>query len=259
MKCNKLKEEFPILEFDSDKDAIIRPHNLVKKINIPKRCIVTFFADEMNNIIREYPSKIIEYFKCDAFKIPIYEVNYNGKKITLIQAMVGAPVAARQIEDLTQRGCSKFIICGDCGVLDKDIVAGHLIIPEKAIRDEGTSYHYISPSKEIEMDKDVLKVLEEFLSDNNIPYLKTKTWTTDAFYRETKAKTLKRKNEGCLVVEMEAATYMAVARFNDIKLGQILYAGDNLDDKEWDRRKSNIKANSRENVLKIAIECCLRL
>lgn len=259
MEYTKLKDEFPILDFDSDKDAIIRPHNLVKKMDIPKRCIMTFFADEMKNIVKEYPSKIIEYFKCDAFKLPIYEVNYKGEKIALIQAMVGAPVAARQIEDLTERGCSKYIICGDCGVLDKDIVAGHLVIPEKAIRDEGTSYHYISPSKEIEMDGYVLEVLENFLSKNNIPFLKTKTWTTDAFFRETRTKTMKRKSEGCLVVEMEAAAYMAVAKFNNVKLGQILYAGDSLDEKVWDRRKSNIKVNSREDVLKIAIECCLRL
>lgn len=255
----KLNEEFPILEFDPDKDAIIRPYNLVKKMDIPERCIITFFAEEMQKIIEEYPSKVIEYFKCDAFRIPIYEIDYNGERIALIQAMVGAPVAARQIEDLTQRGCNKFIVCGDCGVLNKDIVAGHLIIPTSAIRDEGTSYHYIEPSREIEMDEEVVKTLETVLNRNNIPYIKTKTWTTDAFFRETKEKTLMRKQEGCLVVEMEASAYMAVAKFNNVKLGQILYAGDNLDGEMWDRRKSQDKKNGREILLNIAIESCIEL
>lgn len=256
---NYLKEQFPILEFDSDKDAIIRPHNLVKEMDIPERCVITFFADEMRKIIEEYPSKIIEYFKCDAFRLPIYEINYNGNRIALIQAMVGAPVAARQIEDLTQRGCKKYIVCGDCGVLDKDIVAGHLILPVTAIRDEGTSYHYIEPSREIEMNKDVLNTLEKVLSKNKVPYLKAKTWTTDAFFRETKAKTLNRQKEGCLVVEMEASAYMAVAKFNNVQLGQILYAGDNLDGEMWDRRKTQDKINGREVLLNLAIESCIEL
>ncbi|MDE6285050.1 MAG: nucleoside phosphorylase [Bacilli bacterium] len=240
------QEAFPILEFDPDRNAIIRPSNLVKKIDIPERCVITFFLDEMEKIVKEYPSKVIEYFKCDAYKLPIYEVNYEGIKIALIQGMVGAPVAARQIEDLVERGCKKFLVCGDCGVLDKDIVSGHLILPVAAIRDEGTSYHYIAPSREIEMDKDVLKILETVLKKNHLPYLKTKTWTTDAFFRETQAKTIRRKNEGCLVVEMESAAYMAVAKFNNVKLGQILYAGDNLDGNIWDNRKLQDKQTKKE-------------
>lgn len=254
-----LEEEYPILEFDPDKDAMIRPYNLIKKIDIPAKCVITFFKEELEKIIEDNPSKIIEYLKFDSFKLPIYEVIYNDSKIALVQAMVGAPAAARQIEDLTAMGCNKFIVCGDCGVLDKDILAGNLILPIVAIRDEGTSYHYIKPSKEIEMNREVLNILESILIKNNIQYVKTKTWTTDAFYRETKTKIKKRKNEGCLVVEMEASSYMAVAQFNNVKLGQILYASDNLDSEIWDRRKENNKIVNREFILNVAIECCLKL
>lgn len=252
-------QRFPILEFDPDVDAIIRPHHLVDKMEISERCVMTFFADEMEKFLKKYPNKVIGMFKCDAFKLPIYEVEIQGRKVTLLQAMVGGPVAARQIEDLTQRGCQKFMICGDCGVLDKEIVAGHLIIPTSAIRDEGTSYHYLPPSREVEMDLEVLTVIKEVLSQNHVPYLTTKTWTTDAFFRETRAKTQKRKNEGCLTVEMEAAAYMAVAKFNHIKLGQILYAGDALDQNMWDRRKWQDQMNSRERLLDLTIQCCLQL
>ncbi|MDE5539450.1 MAG: nucleoside phosphorylase, partial [Bacilli bacterium] len=242
-----------------DKNSIIRPQNLVKKITISENCVITFFADELEKIIEKYPNKVLEYFKFDSFKLPIYEVNYNGNKIVLIQAMVGAPAAARQVEDLIVRGCNKFIVCGDCGVLDKDIGVGHIILPTAAIRDEGTSYHYIKPSKEIKMNKEVLKVLEKNLIKNNIQFIKAKTWTTDAFYRETKSKVIRRKSEGCLAVEMEASAYMAVAKFNNVKLGQILYASDNLDSKDWNRRKDQDKIISREFLLDFAIQCCLKL
>ncbi len=259
MKLFEEKNKYPILDFDSDKSAIIRPHNLVKKIDIAENCVITFFADELEKIIEKYPSRILEYFKFDSFKLPIYEVDYNRERITLMQAMVGAPAAARQVEDLIARGCNKFIVCGDCGVLDKNIIVGNVVLPLAAIRDEGTSYHYVKPSKEIKMNKEVLNILEKNLIQNNIQFTKTKTWTTDAFYRETKAKVIKRKNEGCLVVEMEASAYMAVAEFNNVKLGQVLYASDNLDSKVWNRRKDQVTIINREFLLNFAIQCCLKL
>ena len=175
-----------------------------------------------------------------------------------MQAMVGAPAAARQVEELIARGCNKFIVCGDCGVLDKNIIVGNVVLPLAAIRDEGTSYHYVKPSREIKMNKEALNLLEKNLIKNNIQFTKTKTWTTDAFYRETKAKLIKRKNEGCLVVEMEASAYMAVAEFNNVKLGQILYASDSLDLKVWNRRKNQVTTINREFLLNFAIQCCLK-
>lgn len=259
MNLFKEKQNYPILEFDQDKDAIIRPSNLVQKIDIPACCVITFFAEELAKIIEKYPSKILEYVKFDSFKLPIYEINYNGKKIALIRAMVGAPAAARQLEDLIARGCNKFIVCGDCGALEGGIKASHVILPFAAIRDEGTSYHYIKPSREIAMNKEVLTSLENNLIKNNIRYIKTKTWTIDAFYRETKAKVNKRKKEGCLVVEMESATYMAVSEFNNVKLGQLLYASDNLDSEVWDRRKDHEATLNRESLLIFSIESCLKL
>ena len=239
-----MKKKTSIL-FYSDKSAIIRPHNLVKKIDIAENCVITFFADELEKIIEKYPSRILEYFKFDSFKLPIYEVDYNRERITLMQAMVGAPAAARQVEDLIARGCNKFIVCGDCGVLDKNIIVGNVVLPLAAIRDEGTEF-----------------IAENSFDDiiqNNIQFTKTKTWTTDAFYRETKAKVIKRKNEGCLVVEMEASAYMAVAEFNNVKLGQVLYASDNLDSKVWNRRKDQVTIINREFLLNFAIQCCLKL
>lgn len=257
---NSYKEkDYPILDYDDDKGAIIRPYNLVKKLDIAEYCVLTFFASELDEIIKKYPSKIIEYFKIDAYKIPIYEIEYDGEKIVLVQAMVGSPVAARQIEDLVEMGCKKFIVCGDCGVLEESISVGMIILPFAAVRDEGTSYHYVKPSNEINMNKDVLNILEKYLIENKVQYIKTKTWTTDAFYRETKKKIIKRKNEGCLAVEMEASTYMAVSEFNEVKLGLLMYASDSLSSSERNRRKECSSIINRGELLKIAIQSCLIL
>ena len=86
-----------------------------------------------------------------------------------------------------------------------------------------------------------------------------KTWTTDAIYRETRAKTELRRSEGCLTVEMEAAAFFAVAQFRGVPFGQILYGGDNLDAEEWDRRDWMSRASVRERLVYLAAEACLEI
>jgi len=97
------------------------------------------------------------------------------------------------------------------------------------------------------------------LTEKNIPYIKAKTWTTDAFFRETPAKIALRKNEGCVSVEMEASAYMAVAQFNNVEFGQILASGDSLAGAEWDSRQYNKREDIREFVLRLTLDTCLKL
>jgi len=256
-----LKKEFPILEFDSDKDAFIRPakrERSVKYPDAPERCVLCFFDSAIEKVLTEYPHKEISNFIAGSLKLPLYELVYNGERIALTQAGVGAPVAAGQIDELAALGCKTFLACGMCGVLYDDIPVGNLLIPTAAVRDEGTSYHYITPSREIVADERIVQVLEETLLDNDIPYTKVKTWTTDAFYRETPKKIELRKGEGCVTVEMEASAYMAVARYNDAEFGQILCAGDSLGGEIWDSRGYNSRTEIMEYVLRLTLDACVR-
>jgi len=120
-----LQKEFPILEFDTDINAFIRPSNLIQPIkNIPEKCVLCFFSEAIEKILMEYEHEIIFNFKSEGINYPLYELEYKGEKITLIQAAVGAPMAAGQIEELSALGCKKFIACGMCGVLQKELVLG---------------------------------------------------------------------------------------------------------------------------------------
>jgi uridine phosphorylase len=163
------------------------------------------------------------------------------------------------LEEVIARGCQKFIVCGSAGVLDSTIAMGHLLVPTSAIRDEGPSYHYLAPSREVSANAKALHAIETVLKRNGIDYLLTKTWTTDAFYRETPKKIAQRKAEGCLTVEMEAAAFFAVAHFRDVILGQILYGGDDVGGAEWDSRKWTKKIELREKIFWLAAEACLEL
>ena len=252
-----LKKEFPILEFDEDKEALIKPSNVIKYIGAPERCVLCFFDDAIEKILMEYPNKVISHFIASSLWLPIYELEYMGERLALMQAGVGAPVAAAQIEELVAIGCRKFIVSGMCGVLE-DIPVGHFMIPTAAVRDEGTSYHYVAPSREIIADERIVRVLEDTLSEKEIPYIKVKTWTTDAFYRETPKKVELRKSEGCVTVEMEAAAYMAAARYNNAEFGQILCAGDSLAGEAWDSRGYSSRTEIMEQVLRLTLDACVR-
>jgi uridine phosphorylase len=254
-----LRNQFPILEFDEDKDAFIRPERLLKLLNISDKAVLCFFADAIEKLISSYSCEIVGHLKAESVSWPVYELDYNGEAVVLVQAAVGAPMAAGHLEELTAYGCKKFIVCGGCGVLRDDIAVGHLILPVSAVRDEGTSYHYLPPSREVEADAQVVQIIENTLDERKIPYIKGKTWTTDAFFRETAAKIKLRKEEGCIAVDMEASAFIAVAKYLNVKFGQIFYAGDTLGGAEWDDRRWKDRSDIRELVLKLSIEACLRL
>jgi uridine phosphorylase len=170
-------------------------------------------------------------------------------------------MAAGFLEELIALGCKKFIACGGTGVLYKDIAAGHIIVPSSAVRDEGTSYHYLPPAREVSANPIVIRAIEKVLKEQNCKYIIAKTWTTDGLYRETSAKIKARKSEGCLTVEMESAAFLAVAQFRKVAFGQILYAGDDVSGTEWDVRRQHKKKrlSTRENLFWLATKVCLSL
>ena len=91
-----------------------------------------------------------------------------------------------------------------------------------------------------------------------MPFVAGKVWTTDAIYRETRQKVERRRAEGCLVVEMEAAAFFAVARFRGIRFAQLLYGGDDLSGAQWDSRHWTVSP-SRARTFDLAVELASRL
>lgn len=253
------KRQYPILEFDSSRNAYIEPSNLIKSIDIPKCCVISFFRDVIEMKKSNGQLKQVANIHSETLDIPVYETSYNGKRVALVLGFLGAAGSAGLLEELIAMGCRKFIVCGGAGVLQKDIAVGHLIIPTSAVRDEGVSYHYIEPSREVECSQEIVEVIEREFKKDGIKYIKAKTWTTDAFYRETKEKVALRKSEGCVTVEMEAAAFFAVAKFRNVDLGQILYGGDDLSGEEWYGRKWSSRNDIRENLVDLSLKICSQL
>ena len=249
----------PILEFDPTETAIIEPKRLLSPIDIAPHAVLCFFQDVLTSL--DKAGRLNPIYKLGSEIGPnwVYELEFEGKRVAVIHPGVGAPLAAAFLDELIALGCRQFIACGGCGVLEADIDVGQIIIPQTAVRDEGTSYHYLPPSREVAGSPTAVAAIKAVLTRRQIPYLIGKTWTTDAVYRETRPKTQLRRAEGCLTVEMETAAFFAVAQFRGVTFGQLLYGGDDLSGNEWDSRRWLHQTSTREKLFWLAVEACLEL
>jgi uridine phosphorylase len=255
-----IKKQYPILEYDSSSEAMIEPSNLIKPIpDIPRQCVICFFQDVIDHLHGQKRLTEIAVLNSEMAKHPVYTFHHHAGPVTLFHPGVGAPLAAGLLEEVIALGCDTFVACGGAGVLGENLEVGYLLVPTSAIRDEGTSYHYLPPSREVSANREVVAAIEEAFKEHNIAYRLTKTWTTDAIYRETREKVELRRSEGCLTVEMEAAAMFAVALYRNVRFGQILYSGDYLGGEFWDSRKWNNRREIREQLVSLSAEVCLRL
>lgn len=221
-----IKHDIPILEYDTDSQAVVMPgHNT--DFHFPERAVMLFMDKEINDYVKENNCEVIGQFVSITKPFPVYKAIHNGVEITVCQAPLGGSASVQIMEQLIAGGVKKIIAAGCSGALCSDS-EGDFYIPVSAIRDEGTSYHYLQPSREVELNKEAIGVIEKTLSERKLSYKKCKTWTTDGFYRETKEMVEYRKAEGCSVVEMECASLAACAQFRNVIFGQLLFTADSL-------------------------------
>ncbi|MGM9661916.1 MAG: nucleoside phosphorylase [Oscillospiraceae bacterium] len=225
----------------------------------------------------DFPEVVIAAFKEETFRllpqvcpaeqtavlragraIPVYRVHWQGRDLGIFHTLLGGAGTACLMEQLLARGAKKILLYGNCGVLDRAITAGHLILPTAAYRDEGVSYHYLPLSDYVDIPTH--KCLAEIFDALHLPYVTGRVWTTDAFYRETRSNLEKRKAEGCIAVDMECASAMAVGQFRGASVYQFFYADDCLDGETWDPRTMGaMPATGHEKYLRVALEVAARL
>lgn len=233
--------------FDNRSQAIINPH---RKENAPKvdACIMTFSYMIEEFVLANYECDQIASFWSATGKTLIYGIDYKGKKFAFFKTYVGAPACVATVEDtLSELHTDKYIVFGGAGCLNKEIAHGKVMIPTEAYRDEGTSYHYAPAADYITVKN--ADIVADFMKENGLPYVKGKTWTTDAIYRETANNFEKRKAGGCISVEMECAGLQAMCDFKGLDLYTFFTSGDLLDAPKWDsRRKEGQTKDTQHDV-----------
>lgn len=220
-------------------------------------CICTFSPAIFGELLSLYPSRQAAFVGSVKGHQPIYSIETEGKTIGAFCISMGSALSGTELIDINVlTGAYKFIVFGSAGALNSKAIASRFVIPTAAYRDEGLSYHYAPPSDYIELPDNefTVKVFREL----GIPHVTGKTWTTDAFYRETRSKLEKRVSEGCLTVEMEMAGLQAVSSYHGFKLYSFLQAGDVLDKEEYDISGLH-EANHDLKKLRIALEIAKRV
>ena len=192
---------------------------------------------------------------------PIYRAEAEGIPIALQMAGVGAPVCAGNLEEAFAMGVETTVLFGNCGVLDRDIADCSIILPTSALRDESTSFRYTPPSEEIEVNPRYRELFLSVLAEHGVPCTMGKTWTTDAFYREAPEKAKRRREQGCVCVEMEASAVAALAQFRGKEAFIFFYAGDSLDGDGWDARSlsGHARIDEKDRAAYLALKTARRI
>ncbi|MEW4354465.1 nucleoside phosphorylase [Streptococcus pneumoniae] len=249
-------------EFDSNRLAIINPEDLIAPLpDFPEVAVSCFARGTFERLLKAYPQELLFTTAIANVEIPIYRIVVSGRDLAIFNAPVGAPACVAVLEDLIALGMKKLVLFGTCGVLDEDIAKTSIIVPLAAIRDEGTSYHYVKASDEILLNTDIQQALIQFLEDKGISHVAGKVWTMDAIYRETIDKLRKRKASGAICVDMECSAVAALARFRGIDIAHFFYAADHLSEEEWDMRNlaNDADLDEKDKVAALAIQFALTL
>ena len=251
------KNEIPILEFDTEQTAVINPTHERLDLKLPEKCVFAFLGEHITEFASKTETIKVSEFLSVTKRYPIYVTKYKGEEITLCEAPVGSAASTQILDWLIGYGVRKIISAGSCGALEK-FDEGTFLVPYRALRDEGTSYHYAPPSRYMKISEKARKAIEETILEHGMKYQEVITWSTDGFFRETKEKVAYRKSEGCSVVEMECSALSACAEFRAATFAMILYTADSLADVDkYDER--NWGGDAYEYALTLCLDAVTKL
>ncbi|WDP88232.1 MAG: nucleoside phosphorylase [Desulfobacter sp.] len=196
------------------------------------------------------------------FNGSLFKDKENG--VAVAGPYIGAPYGVMLLESLAAKGAGDIIILGWCGALTPDLSPGDLLVPDRALVDEGTSRHYMNLETDLPCtgpDPSLSRELVRLLAAaGDIPGEALHTgpvWTTDAIYRETPEKVAWYADKGALAVEMECSALFAAAAYRGVRTAALLVVSDSLalENGDWDPgfRKKRFKA-MRKTACRRAVE-----
>ncbi|HLC56979.1 MAG TPA: nucleoside phosphorylase [Candidatus Nanoarchaeia archaeon] len=245
---------FPKLKNKYLFEALFSPDEFVSyknwdKANFPSKIIITYQKTAVNHFRKMFAGDYRTIRLTGYHKLLVY------KNIGFIKLDgIGSPHAATAFEELISMGGRTFINMGSAGGL----TARGVFLCNKAVRDEGTSHHYIKDSLYSYPDKELTNRLKQSLEKFKLSFKTAPTWTIDAPYRETKKEISHYRKLGIATVEMEASALFAVAKLRNVKLAAVFVVSDLLAKDAWvpEFHKFNYK-KALTKVLDAAVACLL--
>lgn len=200
-----------------------------KKLNTRIKCSRALFS-----WVKSYTEEAIKLHPVKAEFLLNHKV-YNWPHLLVHPHMgIGAPAAGIILEEYIALGLKQVVGLGLAGALNPGLRPGDVVLCSEALRDEGTSYHYLPANEQVVFaNGEWLKIIESILQKEGVAYHKGASWTTDAPYRETKEEIMKYSAQGTLTVEMEAAALYAIAKARGVQAVSLFIVSDVLDGEVW--------------------------
>ncbi len=244
-----IKNEIPILEYDDNSPEVIAPDHDWTAGRLPEKCLFAFLGDVVHAYAKAHGATVAETLITVSHDTKVYILHEENEDICLVQSLIGAAAASQILDTLVSCGCKKVIAVGSCGVL-ADLPENAFIVPTRALRAEGASYHYLPAARYIDLDEEPVAVIEKTFKKRGLPFVTCTTWSTDGFFRETEDMVNYRLEEGCSVVEMECAALAACCRKREAKFGQFLFTADSLANvSEYDAREFGVGSHEKALLL----------
>jgi uridine phosphorylase len=204
---------------DPDAPSVFEPAALLREArrqkglslaDVPALCVLDPDGDIVRRLRNSGQAKLSDKWPC--YHTELYEFTLAGRPAGIIGCVVGAPFAVLVAEELFACGCRMLISITSAGQINAAGNPPYFVVIDRALRDEGTSYHYAAPTAFAEADPHIVNAAMSALTDKRLRAYVGASWTTDAPFRETASAIASSRARGVLAVEMEAAALYTFAR-----------------------------------------------
>lgn len=187
----------------------------------------------------------------------LYLGTLGYKQVGIVLAMVGAPAASMNLEELIAYGARRIYEIGLSGAIDTTLVPGDIVVLRGAQSDEGTSTHYYKGNLRFGSSPALTKKLKASFEEMRIRHVLGDAWTVDAAYRETAEKIVRFRRKGARIVNMESSAIFAVAKYRRVEAASVQIVSDVVSEKQWtpafhseilDKRRNEVLAAVLQSV-----------
>lgn len=197
---------------------------------VPRICILEFDGDLTDWLVKTGNARPYRNWAC--FHTVMHCFDIDGNTCGIIARTIGGPYAVLIAEQLKASGAELILGLTSAGRVSRSLPLPSLVVAREAVRDEGTSYHYIAPGESVESDTELVAALAHGVGSLGLPVSCGRVWTTDAPYRETQQQLDTHAAEGVLAVEMQAASLFAFSKATSMPVGVVALVSNAVDHME---------------------------
>lgn len=211
------ESDVPLFEHNHAEEPVFLAGNMLEAarlqknlppLAVPHGCLLDFDGELVEFLLMTGAATHEPAWPC--FHTRLYRWSANGTEFGIIGGTVGASFAVLVAEELFALGCRALVTISSAGLIAEQLQTPLFLLIEQALRDEGTSYHYLPPERYAQASSPLLEAVTRRLNDAGLQCIRGKSWTTDAPFRETQKLITARRDEGIISVEMEAAALLAM-------------------------------------------------